>query len=208
MIEFTVARAGEPRLPPALFDSMLRLRAEVFGERLGWAVRVEVGREHDRFDLLGPDYVIAHEGQRAIGCCRLLPSLGPNMLGDVFPALAAPSGVPRGARIIEVSRFAVTTARAPDDDACGHRFGGIPARLVAEVLCFSARQGMDCVVGVTSVGFERLLRRLDLDLQRLGPAQRIGSVASLAFRLPLHAGNLAVARELQATRAMPLARAA
>ena len=208
MISFTVARAGDPCLPPALFDSMLRLRAEVFRDRLGWAVQVELGREHDRFDLLSPYYVIAHAGGRALGCCRLLPSQGPNMLRDVFPDLAAPSAVPCGRGIIEVSRFAVSRMAPMGTGSSGQGFAEIPARLVAEVLWFSAQQGMDTVVGVTSAGFERLLSRLGLEVQRLGPARRIGSVMSLAFRLPLHSRNLAIVREQRSIQAQALARAA
>jgi acyl homoserine lactone synthase len=208
MTAFTVARAGDPVLPPALFDSMLRLRAAVFSERLGWAVKVVAGREHDQFDLLGPYYAIAHDGHQATGCCRLLPSQGPNMLRDIFPALASASGIPHGSRIIEVSRFAVTRSLPTDTAADRQGFSEIPARLVAEVLCFSAQQGMDTVVGVTSAGFERLLCRLGMDIERLGPPQRIGPVMSLAFRLPLHRRNLGIARRLRATGAAGLARAA
>jgi acyl homoserine lactone synthase len=83
MIEISIARAGEGALSAALMDSMFRLRTEVFCERLGWDVRVEQGREHDWFDLIGPRYLVAHtpgSAARAVGCCRLLPSQGPNML--------------------------------------------------------------------------------------------------------------------------------
>ena len=39
--------------------TMFRLRADVFHGRLGWDVRVEGGREHDWFDLIGPHYLVA-----------------------------------------------------------------------------------------------------------------------------------------------------
>ena len=89
------ARAGDCGLGAPLLDSMYRLRAQVFRQRLGWDVRVEDGREHDWFDLIGPYYLVAHDGaQNALGCCRLLPSVGPNMLRDVFPSLLDGGPVP------------------------------------------------------------------------------------------------------------------
>lgn len=189
MIEISIARAGEGALSAALMDSMFRLRTEVFCERLGWEVRVEQGREHDWFDLIGPRYLVAHTGAspgRAIGCCRLLPSLGPNMLRDVFPQLLDGRSAPAAPEILEVSRFAVS-------DTCtagGAGFSAVPARMVSAVLQDSARRGAEALVGVTSAAFERMLLGLGIELRRLGRPQRIGRVMSLAFELPLHAANL------------------
>lgn len=189
MIEISIARAGEGALSAALMDSMFRLRTEVFCERLGWEVRVEQGREHDWFDLIGPRYLVAHTGAshgRAVGCCRLLPSLGPNMLRDVFPQLLDGRSAPAAPEILEVSRFAVS-------DTCtagGAGFSAVPARMVSAALQDSARRGAEALVGVTSAAFERMLLGLGIELRRLGRPQRIGRVMSLAFELPLHAANL------------------
>lgn len=189
MIEISIARAGEGALSAALMDSMFRLRTEVFSERLGWEVRVEQGREHDWFDLIGPRYLVAHSGgtqARALGCCRLLPTLGPNMLRDIFPELLDGSPVPAAADLLEVSRFAVS-------DLCtsgGVGFSEVPASMVAAVLHDSALRGARGLVGVTSAAFERMLLGLGIELNRLGRPRRIGRVMSLAFELPLHAANL------------------
>jgi len=192
MIELSFARAGEGALQAALMDSMFRLRARVFAERLRWDVRVEQGREHDWFDLIGPRYLIAHSGgglPQALGCCRLLPSTGPNMLRDVFAGLLDVDAVPAGPDVLEVSRFAV-------DDECtagGCGFSQVPAALVAAALTESAAQGARSLIGVTSAAFERMLLGLGVELRRLARPRRIGSVMSLAFELPLHADNLAAA---------------
>ena len=189
MIEISIARAGEGALSAGLLDSMFRLRAEVFHQRLGWDVRVEQGREHDWFDLLGPRYVVAHAATlqpRALGCCRLLPSLGPNMLRDVFPELLDGAAAPAAEDVLEVSRFAVS-------DSCtegGMGFSEVPAALVATVLHAAAARGASTLVGVTSAAFERMLLGLGLELRRLGGARGMGRVVSLAFELPLDAANL------------------
>ena len=46
---FTIESADQDKYPE-LFDEMFRMRAEVFSGRLGWDVKVEKGREIDRFD--------------------------------------------------------------------------------------------------------------------------------------------------------------
>ena len=132
-MHIVVGRAGEPGLGAPLMDSMYRLRCAVFHERLHWRVRAEHGREHDWFDLIGPQYVIAHEDPaRALGCCRLLPTTGPNMLRDIFPYLLEDGPPPNAPEIWEVSRFAVAHDAAEDRDrAMGvRRHGRADGRLV------------------------------------------------------------------------------
>lgn len=188
MTHFVIGRAGEPGLGAPLLDSMYRLRCAVFHERLHWNVHVEHGREHDWFDLIGPHYIVAHESaSTALGCCRLLPTTGPNMLRDIFPFLLADGRAPSSPAIWEVSRFAID----PRGAAEGFGFGAIAAGMLAEMFRFAGARQVDTLVGVTSAPVERLLRHLGLIVERLGPPQRIGEVMSLAFRMPV-AENLRV----------------
>jgi acyl homoserine lactone synthase len=188
MAAITIARAGEHGLGAPLLDSMYRLRSDVFHKRLGWDVRVEDGREHDWFDLIGPHYVVAHDGDsRALGCCRLLPTLGPNMLRDIFPGLLDGAPAPASASIWEVSRFAL----CDEGSQGGFGFSGISSSIIAELFRFLAAQGADSLVGVTSAPFERMMRHMGLQVERLGAARRIGNVMSLAFSMPV-AENLRI----------------
>ena len=58
-----------------LIDQMHRLRARVFGGRLGWKVHIEEGREVDEYDRLCPTYVLAvTPSDTVVGCARLLPA--------------------------------------------------------------------------------------------------------------------------------------
>lgn len=194
------ARAGDCGLGAALLDSMYRLRAEVFHQRLGWDVRVEDGREHDWFDLIGPYYLVAHDGaQNALGCCRLLPSTGPNMLRDVFPALLDGAPAPAAESIWEISRFAIAPQCAGD----GYGFGPLAGALLGGMIHFADRLAGTEVIGVTTVAVERLLLHMGLEMRRLGRPRRIGKVMSLAFSIPIHAANLEVAglHDPQAVRA-------
>lgn len=189
MTRIAIGRAGEPDLNATLLDSMYRLRSEVFHDRLGWDVRVEHGREHDWFDLIGPHYLIAHEhGMQALGCCRLLPTLGPNMLRDIFPSLLDGAPAPAAPSTWEISRFAISDRCAGE----GFGFGDLPAAMLADMFHFAASRGVEEIVGVTSAPIERMLRHLGLHVERLGTPRRIGRVLSLAFRMPV-GDNLPVA---------------
>jgi acyl homoserine lactone synthase len=182
MASIIIGRAGEHGLGATLLDSMYRLRCEIFHQRLGWEVRVENGREHDWFDLIGPHYLVAHDGAAAaLGCCRLLPTQGPNMLRDIFPMLLDGAPAPAGTDIWEVSRFAISPRCAGD----GFGFGEVPASMLGDMFRFAAAQGVRDLVGVTSAPIERMLRHLGLQVERLGRPRRIGTVMSLAFRLPV-----------------------
>ena len=183
MASIIIGRAGEFGLGAHLLDSMYRLRSDVFHQRLGWDVRVENGREHDWFDLIGPHYLVAHDGeQKALGCSRLLPTLGPNMLRDIFPFLLDGAPPPSSPVTWEVSRFAVSSECAGD----GFGFGDVPATMLTEMFRFAGMQGIADLVGVTSAPIERMLRHMGLRVERLGKARRIGKVMSLAFRMPVH----------------------
>ena len=188
MMIYTTGRAGENGLRAPLLDSMYRLRSDVFHKRLGWDVRVEDGREHDWFDLIGPHYVVAHDSpSHALGCCRLLPTLGPNMLRDIFPELLDGAPAPASASIWEVSRFAL----CDEHSQRGFGFSEISSSIIAEIFRFIAAEGADTLVGVTSAPFERMMRHMGLHVERLGAARRIGNVMSLAFQMPV-AENLRV----------------
>lgn len=182
MASIIIARAGEHGLGAPLLDSMYRLRSDIFHRRLGWDVRVDNGREHDWFDLIGPHYLVAHDGaSNALGCCRLLPTVGPNMLRDIFPFLLDGAPPPSSHRIWEVSRFAISSACSGD----GFGFGDVPATMLAEMFRFAGTHGIGDLVGVTSAPIERMLRHMGLRVERLGVARKIGKVMSLAFRMPV-----------------------
>jgi acyl homoserine lactone synthase len=196
MNHITIDRAGQGQLNAPLLDSMFRLRHSVFNDRLGWSVRSENGREHDWFDLFGPHYLVARENphsSNAIGCWRLLPTLGPNMLRDVFPELLDGKPAPAHERIWEISRFAIAKEHA--GNGCG--FSELPADMLRAMVRFGLAQGLDAIVGVTSAAIERMLRGLGFDVERLGRPRRIGNVMSVAFRLELDdATQLAVCGEI------------
>ncbi|BAK66638.1 putative autoinducer synthesis protein [Sphingobium sp. SYK-6] len=103
MIEiFEGAEWGESS--PVL-NGMYRDRKRIFVDLLGWDVPVVDGAyEIDQFDDEHAIYVVAtNERGEHDGSIRLLPSVRPHVLGNIFPELCD-GPVPSGEHIFELSR--------------------------------------------------------------------------------------------------------
>jgi acyl homoserine lactone synthase len=163
---------------------MHKLRAKVFKDRLGWEVPVLSGMEIDGYDALEPMYMMIREpGPGTLrGCWRLLPTEGPYMLKDSFPALLHGAVAPAHARIWELSRFAIETD-------CDSRFGlsQITMESFSEMVLYGRSHGIDRYVTVTTTSLERLVRRAGVAITRLGPPVQIGIEQAVALYIDVDA---------------------
>lgn len=176
-----------------LLAEMHRLRARVFGGRLGWQVEVINGAEADRFDQLNPVYilVVAERGP-VLGCARLLPATGPTMLSDAFPQLLTGGRLEAHSEMIESSRFCVDTAAVEAMTTRGlHR---ATLTLFAAIIEWSMGEGHREIVTATDVRFERLLNRAHWPMRRLGKPRMIGETLSVAGVLPADDASFASVR--------------
>lgn len=175
--------AGSGAEFPDLIADMHRLRARVFGGRLGWDVEVIENQEVDGFDRLNPTYILALAGNGSVvGCARLLPAKGSTMLVDAFPQLLANGRLDAHDRMIESSRFCVDTAAVAAEGRSGlHR---ATLTLFAAIIEWSLGEGYTEVVTATDVRFERLLARARWPMRRLGEPRMIGETLSVAGSLP------------------------
>lgn len=167
------------QLPPTDLDGMLRLRFEVFSERLGWEVQTSEGMERDSFDdLPRVAYVLAKSSIGTVDACwRILPTTGPYMLRDIFPELLHGQDSPASEDCWELSRFAVATNRATTNNAA---FGPISIALMAESAAFAKVNGILRYVTVTTPAMERMLKNLKIHIHRIGPPIRIGVASAVA----------------------------
>ncbi len=95
-----------------VLDEMFKLRARVFGDRLGWEVNIVDGRERDMFDDLNPAHVVSIDDEgEVVGCMRLLQTTGPHMIADVFNSILDGEPPLRSSQIWEATRFCVDTKR-------------------------------------------------------------------------------------------------
>ena len=162
---------------------MFRMRAAVFAERLGWDVTVVDGREVDRFDEEDPLYLLAVDERSGVltGSVRLLPTLGPNMLRDVFPILL-PDGPLESPLIWESSRFAINPTLSVGSD---RRDGNLVLNTTTiELLCglVEAAQlaSVEHIVSVFDARMARIFRAADCPYDLVGKPTRIGKTMTYA----------------------------
>lgn len=142
-----------------LFSQMHQLRARIFRDRLDWNVWVSDDMEVDLYDARNPTYLIAMDEETAdvIGCVRLLPTTGPNMLANTFPALLDGAPAPNSERIVECSRFCVDTQHCPS--ATGNSLHKATIVMFAAMLEWGLDHGIEAIAAVTDMRMERILRR-------------------------------------------------
>lgn len=159
--------------------AMYRLRRRVFKDRLDWSVSVSGDLEIDIYDALSPTYLlIVSDENEVLGCVRLLPTRGPNMLADTFANLLGGMAAPSDERILESSRFCVDTERSVDPGRSG--FNRATFVLFAAMLEAMRAVGAQSIVTVTDARMERILRRASWPLERLCEPQPLGQTIALA----------------------------
>ena len=190
---------------------MHRLRGRVFKERLGWDVSAAGGLEIDQYDAFKPTYLLALERRDVVGCVRLLPTTGRNMLADTFPVLLDGNAAPKGTRIWESSRFCVDTKNVATTAENGLREATF--LLFAAMIEWGQQHDVQAIATVTDLRMERILRRAGWRLDRLGEPRQIGATKAVAGLLPvteealgaIRAAGKISGRAIDAPSSLPLA---
>ncbi|RWF83197.1 MAG: GNAT family N-acetyltransferase [Mesorhizobium sp.] len=168
---------------PDLIDSMHRLRARIFKGRLGWDVVTRGGRETDEFDALRPTYILAiSSASEVVGCARLLPASGPNMIEALFPDLVRSGAFKPHSAVIESSRFCVDTSL--DEGRAGGSLHDATLTMFAAIIEWSMVNGYRQIVTGTDLRIERILKRAGWPMRRIGQPRRIGETTAIAGMLP------------------------
>jgi acyl homoserine lactone synthase len=181
------------------FEAMFRLRYRVFKERLNWDVRTWRGLERDQFDDLDPHYIMAFDrADRLVGSWRMLPTTGPYMLRDVFPALLDGMPAPHHPRTWEGSRLSV------DCEYAGRAGLAALSRVTSRIFCavveFCVANGYDEVVTVYDARIGRLLPRLGCRPNWRSRQIRIGNTVTMAGRFDANPEVLSRMREINGIR--------
>jgi N-acyl-L-homoserine lactone synthetase len=170
-------------------SEMHRLRYRVFRERLDWDVQFSGDMEIDEFDALHPAYLLQRGGNGRIqGCVRLLPSSGPTMLKDIFPVLLDGAPAPSSPAIWESSRFALDVDADAPKAARG--LAGATYELFVGMIEFGLSRRLSNIVTVTDARMERILRRAEWPLQRIGSPRKLGNTLAVAGYLDVSAESL------------------
>lgn len=167
-----------------VLDDMFKLRARVFGERLGWQVTIKDGRERDGFDDLDPSYAIGLDDEgNAVSCVRALQTTGPHMLADVFSDILDGEPPLRSASLWESTRFCVDTKRLGRGND-RHSVSYATSELMIASLEGAKRAGIDDIVTVIDPIMDRVLKRSDnAPYDYVGKTVEMGKTAALAALL-------------------------
>jgi len=181
---------GDGRLPEHVDAALAHYRHRIFVEQLGWSLPSADDRfERDQYDRDDTVYVVAYDESGAIcGCARLLPTMRPYLLQELFSFLLA-DGIepPKAAEVWELSRFAASGADGLLSDESGA--WAVQPMLASVVEC-AVKLGARQLIGVTFLSMERLFRRIGVHAHRAGPAQRIDGRMVVACWIDLDAQTL------------------
>lgn len=166
-----------------VLDKMFQLRYRVFKERLDWEVQTRNGRERDAFDDLGPIYIIniADDG-RVVATWRLLPTTGPYMLKDIFPALMDGEDCPVDPDIWECSRFAVDPGDYRDNAVSINRY---TSELVIGILEYCQAARIKDVVAVYDIRIARMFPRIGAGPSWQKTPRPFGKTVAVAGNFPI-----------------------
>ena len=167
-----------------LLDEMFRLRARVFGDRLGWEIEVEDEREVDRFDSLDPAYLVGLDDHGCVvSCTRLLQTTGPHMLADVFSSILGGEPPLRGSRIWEATRFCVDTQRLRAMSGTGG-ISRVTCEMVIGINDYGMNAGISDIIAVIDPVMNRVLKRSACaPYDYLGSQVPMGKVPAMAALL-------------------------
>jgi acyl-homoserine lactone synthase len=128
MLKIHAIHAGNRHLYEEMIDQHYRIRHTIYvGERKWMDLERPDGREIDQFDNSDAVYLLGIEpGKGVVGGSRLVPSLKPHLMSEVFPELANVRGLPRSHNIFEWTRIFVIPAR---------REGGRPSKAAGIIYC-------------------------------------------------------------------------
>jgi acyl-homoserine lactone synthase len=176
---------------PALMEEVYRLRHRVFVEELGWSDLASADRlEQDQFD--GPDavhHICVRDGKVA-GYQRVLPTVKPHLLTDVFPELCE-GPAPRGLDTYELSRYCV---------APGYREGrrgvsSVGSELMAGGLEWALASGVNKIVVEGETIWVLRWLQLKFLVRPLGFETKIGNQRIVATLIEFNRSTLQAIRE-------------
>lgn len=196
MFEVRVVRWQNRKDHQALLEAYFRLGHDIYIDQRGWrAIERPIAMEIDAYDDRHAVYLIGVDRENRVrGGTRLVPTLKPHLLAEVFPELAR-NNPPRAADIVEWTRFFVT----PDLRTRG---SGKPSPAAGILLCAMLEYGLRQRLRGISVVCETFWRgrfdRLGWDVEQLGPMLHHPDGDILALLIQLSPDMLACTRQAYA----------
>lgn len=171
-------------LADPLAAAMFADRKRVFVDLLRWDIPVVAGRfEIDQYDTSDATYLIAADANGGhAGSLRLLPTVAPHILSDLFEALSE-NGAPRGGRIFEITRLCLPTRLG----AAGRL--RVRNRLISAMVDHALECGIAALTGVVTSDFRNQVLAMGWRCAALGPPTVVNGKMLGAFRIDIDAAT-------------------
>ncbi|MEJ1968059.1 MAG: acyl-homoserine-lactone synthase [Rhizomicrobium sp.] len=179
----------------SMLEAMHRDRKKIFVDQLKWDVPVVDGQyEMDQFDNEDAIYLVAADPRRErhLASVRLLPSIGPHLLNDVFPQLCE-ADVPRGDDVWEITRLCTS----PDKD---FDVKVVRRRLATALVEFGLLYGIRRYTCVTHVPYLSHLLSVGWECEPLGLPQAVGETMVGALSISVTPATLQLFRQKMKSR--------
>lgn len=143
-----------------VIEDMFRLRKRVFLDQLGWDVAATRGMEFDAYDNIDCIYLVSVDAttQKVQGSLRVMPTVGPHLMRDVFAHWFDEPVVFESATIWEVTRFCIDPEfqRGPYTP-CGLNL--VSSELLIALAELGVKAGLTQVTGLCHRGMMNVLKR-------------------------------------------------
>jgi len=179
MMELYTGR-DETRFPD-LFKQMYRQRFEIYVKRRKWSgLKPQGDLEKDQYDIGSSIYLLVLDDEDVIlAGLRLLPTVGPHILGDLFPQLAS-NGVPASPGVLELTRFYVAPFKA--SKSVREWLVGV---LCAGMIEYCLASGVHTVTSVIDTFLLKLMLSMEWKVQPLGLAQKYPEGEAIAVSIDM-----------------------
>ncbi len=164
----------------AALRAMFAARKRVFIDLLKWDLPCLEGQfEIDAFDNENAHYlIVADQGGGHLGSARLLPTLCPHILGNIFPHLSS-KPVPRGPNILEITRFCLDRGlRAAERRT-------VRNQLITGIVDYALAEDVERYTGVAEIGWLQQILSFGWDCRPLGMpiVETSGALGALEIRI-------------------------
>jgi acyl-homoserine lactone synthase len=157
-----------------------RIRHDIYVRERKWmALAKPDGLERDQFDTDDAIYVLAIDQGQVVGGSRLVPSLKPHLLSEVFPHLAD-GAVPRGPDILEWTRVHVVKARRE-----GRNRGRVAGMVFCGILEYCLQSDVSALSALVEMWWLPHFQEMGWTIKPLGLPVLIEGEWSIAVLLPI-----------------------
>ncbi len=187
-----VITAKNAHLYTAELDACFRLRHDIFVKERKWTtLHRPDNRERDQFDTSDAIHFAVIRDGDVVGYARMLPTLRPHLLSEVYPQLVDGGDIPRGPDIYEWTRHCVARrcrGRSP--------LNQVESQLILGIFEYCVTNGIGWVSGQGSPAWISRMLALGLDLSPLGLPQEMQGQSVVAMIGRVAPRTLAFARRV------------